>query len=308
MLLILFFQARQVSNSTALQEEGEEREEGRRAEQTEEGGTHVESDSSPVEVSSAPQEDPSTEALTLLTAARFALQPSSSMAQDTRQRISEAANPLVEPTVTSPMATNLRAPSTSAQTRGEVLPQHFSWNAAVNQAPWPLLGSTSQTVQVPSFSDAPPSISSPIESVKALMASTIRSTTFPVLPSTSRPQMNQFPTMTSYPPLGEPHPRQVTPMYPQAARWESGTYSGYQRGQDWPHQKGKEVVWSQETPFPFPHRESYCERKHLPQANQSNLIQTDQRNLENPPQMSFAEQSRPSVIKSVRKKITSGQN
>ena len=174
-MLILFCRARGVSNSTALQEEGEEREEGRRADQAEEGGTHVESDSSLVEVSSAPHEDPTTEALT---AARFALQPSSSS-----------------------------------------------------------------------------------------MA----------------------------------HPRQVTPL--QAARWQSGAYSGYQRGQDWPHQRGKEVVWSQETPFPFPHWESYCERK-----NQSILIQTDQRNLENPPQMSFAEQSRPSVIKSVRKKITSGQN
>ena len=116
--------------------------------------------------------------------------------------------------------------------------------------------------------------------------------------NTSSVLTNQFTTMTSYHPVGDS--RQVTPMQAQPARWARQPYSRYQRGQDWPHQRGKEGQWSCGAPSPFSRQESYFETENLPQPIQSNLIAGDQRNLVNPPQKLFAEQSRPSVIKSVK--------
>ena len=100
--------------------------------------------------------------------------------------------------------------------------------------------------------------------------------------------------MTSYPPLGEP--RQVTPIHAQPASRARQPYSGYQRGQDWPNQKVNLGQWSRGAPLPFPHQEN------LPQPIQSSLVAGDQRNLVNLPQKPFADQSRPSVIKSVKGK------
>ena len=258
-----------------------------------------------------------TDALTLLTAARSILQPSSSSTSDMRHvRISEATDPIAELMVTtSPMVNHLMAALSERATEQVIasVSPRIAWNTAVNnQSAWPLLGPNSLQAQATSSSDAP-TTSPPIESVatgsmmRTPVASSdpslIRAPTFPVFPSTSSSSSslaNYFSTMTSYHPLGEP--RQVTAMHAQPASRARQPYSGYQRGQDWPHQRNTEGQWSPGAPFPFPHQESYSERENLPQPTQSSMIPADQRNLVNPPQKPFADQSRPSVIKSVKSK------
>ena len=234
----------------------------------------VQSNVSPIELITL--DDDPTDSLTLLTAARSALQPPSS-SLNIRHRPSEATN--LEPIVTSPMVRHLMELETSEQTREQSTPSashQYAWNtSATNRVPWPLSGSSNSPVPLRTA----PVMSPPIESlVREVMATCDASTIYDASTSTI------FYTTTSpYRPIEEP----CTSLRPHPATWPNRPYSSYQRGHDWPHQK------------------TFSEEKIQLQAysTQSNPKQANRGNLENPPPKPFTEQNRPSVIKSVKNKL-----